>query len=262
MKITLLGTGNPIPNTRRSGPSQLVAIDGNFLLIDCGSGVMARLLQAGVDPTLIRYLFLTHHHYDHNIDYAHFVLATWTMRRKHRLEVYGPRETARISKLLFDKVFKTDIEARNFIRVKGRNPDVAVDAQDVDSGFVLRKRNWRLTAFKVDHPQVKHTLGLRLDSRGKSVVFSADTAPCPELINRARGADLLVHEVMDSPRPELHIGHTRPEELGVVASQAGVKRLVLTHLYADSNMRKIIAAIKKTYAGEVIPGRDLMELEV
>lgn len=262
MKLILLGTGNPIPNPKRAGPSQVMLVDSEPIVIDCGSGVVTQLVKAGINPADVRYVFLTHHHYDHNIDYAHFVLAGWTMGRKHILEVYGPKETARITSLLFNHVFQTDIVARNYIRVPGRPSDVMVRAVDIDENFALKKRGWKITAIKVDHPQVKHTLGFRIDAKAKSLVFSADTAPCKELIEKAKGADVLVHEVMTSARAELHIGHTLPGQLGLVAREAQVKTLVLSHLEKELEPERTVAEIKRFFKGKVIVGEDLMEIKI
>ena len=76
MKVTLLGTGNPRVNLQRSGPSQVVWVGAEPLLVDCGLGTTHQLLRAGIDPARVRYLFFTHHHSDHNLEYPGFVLSS------------------------------------------------------------------------------------------------------------------------------------------------------------------------------------------
>ncbi len=71
MKLTLLGTGTPAPLTHRAGSSYLVQFDDEALLFDCGPGAVRRLLRAGVPPIALNYLFLTHLHYDHCVDYGY-----------------------------------------------------------------------------------------------------------------------------------------------------------------------------------------------
>ena len=76
IKLTLLGTGCPIPTSDRAETSQVVSVNNELLLFDCGGGAMTNLVRAGVDPVSINRVFFTHHHFDHNADFAYFALTS------------------------------------------------------------------------------------------------------------------------------------------------------------------------------------------
>jgi ribonuclease Z len=76
-KLTLLGTGTPTPLPHRAGSGYLVRLDREMLMVDCGPGCGRRLLEAGVSPTQITSLLLTHLHYDHCVDCGYLVLSRW-----------------------------------------------------------------------------------------------------------------------------------------------------------------------------------------
>jgi ribonuclease BN (tRNA processing enzyme) len=110
-------------------------------------------------------------------------------------------------------------------------------------------------------------------------VISGDTAYAPELAEFAKGADVLVHEVMYLPgieallkrlpnakrlREHLMAAHTLPEDVGKIAAQAGVKTLVLTHFVPGDDPsitdEQWSADVRKHFKGEIVVGRDLMEI--
>jgi ribonuclease BN (tRNA processing enzyme) len=136
-----------------------------------------------------------------------------------------------------------------------------------------------VTAALVEHPPVTPSFAYRFDCPDRSIVFSGDTRPSDNLIRLAKGADVLVHEVMYLPALEQLIGtetnaktlrahllasHTTTEQVGRVATEAGVKTLVLSHFVpggvpfvADEVWRD---AVRPTFKGEIVVGRDLLEL--
>ena len=159
----------------------------------------------------------------------------------------------------------------------GANPfNVAPPMEPV---VVTEEKDVRVTAVLVQHAPVFPAFAFRFDTAAGSIVLSGDTAPCPNLVDLARGADILVHEVYDddrSERPEeegtyeaerrLHhlvTSHTPLSQVGKVATEAGVGRLVLTHFIPgddalpDAHWKDGVAS---SYEGEVIVGHDLLEL--
>ena len=279
MKLVLLGTGVPSPSLRRHGPSQAVIVNREALLIDCGHGTMFQLMRAGIDPLNVTHLFFTHHHYDHNIDYAHFVLSTWTMGRDFALRVYGPTGTTMMTAALFDRAFSIDINART-LRGTQRRRGVQVEAQDIHEGNVTQTSTWEVSAVKVDHlSEDTFSVGYRVDSGGKAIVVSGDTRPCQGLIELASGADILVHEVFFSPELEetgitagrrpgsvspdfgSKVRHTRPEEVGIIAREACVGKLVLSHLWSDRGLDRLVRLVKENFDGDIVVGEDLMTIE-
>jgi len=263
MRVILLGTGTPIPDVNRCGPSLVVCLSRDRLLFDCGFGATHQLLRAGVEPRSVTHLFITHHHYDHIVDYGYFVLSTWRTGRAHPLRVFGPPGTARITAALFDEVYGVDRHWRRTVVGPGVLPDITLDVGEVDAGAVAAGADWRVTAVRVEHPPVPIVLAYTVEAGGRKVVYSADTVYFPPLADFARGADLLIHEAV-SPHAgtAAHRGHTRPEDVGRIARAAGVKRVVLNHLEPWENAARAVAGVRRHYRGRAEAGRDLMAIDL
>jgi ribonuclease Z len=285
LKLILLGTGTPIPRPNRCGSSCIVLVNDEPLMFDCGPGATLRLVATSVPLTAVNHLFFTHHHYDHNTDYGHFVLARWDrgLGKIRALQVYGPIGTERATTLLFgeDGVFAPDIEARiNYpVAMKawvdrgGSLPRTRPDlgAKDVHPGVVCTGRDWQITAAPVIHAKpYLDSLAYRLDCDHGSIVLSGDTAPCRSIVDLARGADLLLHMCGNFDDPIEFNGQSypvsTPKGAAMVAREAGVKTLVLTHLGPafdePEKLQKALEEARSIFAGTVIFGEDLMEIAV
>jgi ribonuclease BN (tRNA processing enzyme) len=109
-----------------------------------------------------------------------------------------------------------------------------------------------------------NTLAYRFVANGKKLVFSADTAPCDNLIKIAKDADVLVIECSFPESSGVKNGHCIPSQVGAVANQANAKRVILTHLFpvCKGKENEMIAEIKKQYSGEVIVASDLQQFTV
>jgi len=168
--------------------------------------------------------------------------------------------------------------------VGARGPDRV--APDMEPIVVAADDDVRVTAVLVRHAPVFPAFAYRFDTPGGSVVFSGDTAPCPNLVRLARSADVLVHEVFDDgemapgrTEPDAEEGddasweaqrrwhhmvtsHTPLSEVGKVAAEAGARRLVLTHFIPGDDTLPDEHWVKGVtgFDGEVVVGRDLMEL--
>jgi ribonuclease BN (tRNA processing enzyme) len=173
---------------------------------------------------------------------------------------------------------RTDIDTR--IADEGR-PDLRtlLSVAEVQPGVQLSTGALKVTAARVQHPPLTDSFAYRFDWAGKSLVYSGDTAPCPDLIDLARGADVLVQEAMYLPaldrliagesnaptlRQHLLASHTTAEQAGEIAAAAGVKRLVLTHFVPGGDARVTdtdwATAARQAFTGEVIVGRDLLRV--
>ncbi|MBI4287999.1 MAG: MBL fold metallo-hydrolase [Chloroflexi bacterium] len=288
MKLVFLGTGTPIPSPERAGTGAAIVSDKEVLMIDCGPGSAFRFTQARLAYRKLSHLFLTHHHFDHTVSYGYVALESWITGRKRPLQVFGPQGTVRMSRLLFDEVYAEEIRSR--ISLGGQGPLgmeapaeadsgmalLGVAPQDIDEGFSLQTDDWRMRAIRVDHNCPPYTLGYRLDWGEKAIVFSADTIPCPNLVEMAREVDVLVHEVF-WPKAEgawksllsqasaqewaRRWGHTTPEEVGKLAREARVKTLVLTHLTPYEDEAALTDMVRRNYSGELVVAQDLMEIE-
>lgn len=114
MKLILLGSGAVRPDLAHWGPAQVVQVAGQNLLFDCGRGATMRLVEAGIPIQTIKNVFFTHHHFDHNCDFAYLFLSSWVLRRDFPMEIIGPRGTEAFCDNLFQRVYRDDINTRRF----------------------------------------------------------------------------------------------------------------------------------------------------
>ena len=279
-RIVLLGTkGGPrVGEAGRSNPATLLLINDVPYLIDCGYGVTKQLITAGVALNRLRYIFITHHHSDHNLEFGPLIYNTWITGLPAQIDAYGPPGLTKMAQQFFDYQ-KFDIDVR--IVDEGRtDPRQLVTTHEISKpGVFLTNVDVKVSMCVVRHPPIKDAYAYRFDAKDRSVVISGDTAYAPELAEFAKGADVLVHEVMYLPgieallkrlpnakrlREHLMAAHTLPEDVGKIAAQAGVKTLVLTHFVPGDDPsitdEQWSADVRKHFKGEIVVGRDLMEI--
>lgn len=278
-RLILLGTaGGPSPKRSASGPSQVIVVDGVAYVVDCGDGVARQLRLAGLSPTAVRHIFITHHHSDHNADYGNLMLLAWAAGLRTRVDAWGPPPLERMTQL-FLEMNQVDIDVR--IKDEGRVPLAPlVHAHErLEGGEVMRDAMVRVTSALVPHPEVTPAFAYRFDTPDRSIVISGDTAKSDALIALARGADVLVHEALYVPAVDRlvasipnaatlkkHIidSHTSAEDAGRVAQAAGVKTLVLSHFVPadDASITDDMwaDAARAHFEGRVVVGKDLMEI--
>jgi ribonuclease BN (tRNA processing enzyme) len=278
-RLILLGTaGGPTPKPNRAAPSQVIVVNGASYVIDCGNGVASQFIKAKLKLASLRSIFITHNHSDHNADFGNLMLLAWATDLHTKVSSYGPPPLAEMSKL-FLQMNDYDIQTR--IADEGRPPlaglfDVHEIAKD---GLVMQDDNVKVTAALVEHPPVTPAFAYRFDCPDRSIVFSGDTHPSKNLVKLAQGADVLVHEVMHLPslekliatetnaktlREHLLASHTTCEQVGKIATEAGVKTLVLSHFvpggYPFLPDEVWADAVRPNFSGNLIVGKDLMEL--
>lgn len=278
-RLILLGTaGGPRPRKTRSGPAQVIVINGTAYVIDCGDGVARQLVLANVPLPNVRHIFLTHHHSDHNADYGNLILLAWISGLQTQVDTWGPPPLSEMTGQFF-KMNEFDITTR--IADEGRVPLVPlVHAHDLsDGGIILEDENVKVTVVRVPHPPIEIAFAFRFDSKDRSIVISGDTAYSTSLIDLAHGADVLVHEALYpsaidrlvAPLPNatqlkrsIFAHHTSAEDVGRVAQAANVKTLVLSHFVPAEDPSVTdemwIDAVRTHYSGQIILGSDLLEL--
>ena len=119
VQVVMLGTGTPLPDPERSGPSIAVVVDNHAYLFDAGTGVVRRAAAAikqkgiaGLEPRALRVAFLTHLHSDHTLGLPDLILTPWTMGRIEPLELWGPKGTrAMVEHIL--AAYQEDIAVRS-----------------------------------------------------------------------------------------------------------------------------------------------------
>jgi ribonuclease BN (tRNA processing enzyme) len=272
-RLILLGTaGGPTPKRTRSGPAQIIVIGNRGYVIDCGDGVARQMMLAGVFGTL-RHIFITHHHSDHNADYGNLLLLEWGANLTTPVDTWGPPPLARITKL-FLEMSAEDLRIREKDEGRPRLRPLVRPHEVRHAGLVMKDDLVTVTCAIVDHPMVPLALAYRFDCPDRSIVFSGDTHQSANLVALARGADVLVHEVLYLPaapgaegstlRRHIVNSHTTVEEAGRVAAQAGVKTLVLSHFVPSESPpvtdEQWLAGARAHFTGTIIVGRDLLEI--
>lgn len=274
-RLVLLGSKGG-PALRPGGPwpsSSLLQIGGRSIVVDCGLGVTRGLVDAGISLKALDLIFITHLHSDHVLELGPLIHTAWTAGLATPVHVFGPPGTGHYWRR-FCQAMEFDIEIR--IVDEGR-PDIRdlVSISEFGEGQVVEQGGLTVSALRVEHPPVTDCFALRFEHGGKSVVFSADTAFFPPLADFAQSADILVHEAMleegierlvartgNGARLKDHLlaSHSFAEEAGSIASDAGVKRLVLNHLIPadDPGIGEAdwTAAVRKTWAGDLTIARD------
>src|SRR5204863_7378605 len=181
------------PRKSRAAPSQVIVVNNAAYVVDCGNGVAFQLVRAGLPPSAVRHIFITHHHSDHNADYGNLLLLAWVSGLQNRVDTWGPPPLARMTNLFFE-MNAYDIGTR--ISDEGRVPLVPlVHPHEVtQNGVVMKDDNVTVTCVLVDHRPVTPAFAYRFDSRDRSIVVSGDTKRSDALVRLAEGADILGHE--------------------------------------------------------------------
>lgn len=278
-RLVLLGTnGGPVVRLDRASPAQVIVVDDVAYLVDCGEGVVRQLVAAGIAPASVHQLFITHHHADHNIGYAGLLIGAWVSGLEGVLTAHGPPPLARMTEAFF-VMNDVDLRMRGASTGRAALADLVAVDEFTQAGVVFEDSRVRVTAARVEHPPIDQAYAFRFDGPDRSIVISGDTARSDDLIALAQGADVLVHEVfyppaiermaaMDAQRARTlteHIVacHTSVDEVGEVAAAAGVGTLVLSHFVpgGTSVPDDVWASrAKQTFDGQVIVGRDLLEI--
>lgn len=296
MKAIVLGSGSAIPDPERGNPSQAVVIGDEILLFDCGERTTVNLVRAGINPINVDYLFFTHLHWDHIVDYGYFVISTWNCGRKKILKVFGPRGTKNMSNKTIYGAHEVDVLHMKIYlekylpdHVTNRpSPEPPIQVTEFgDDGEVIKTPNFTVISKPVEHYNKWGIpcVGYRVESREGVVALSGDTSPCQQMVELSRNADVLIHECafLDEIIQQRGMkSHSGPSGVGKVAQEAGVKKLVLTHLGPYTSYQaavemasmyygerrgpevwsKIVREVAKNYDGQIVLGEDALVIEV
>jgi ribonuclease Z len=273
VQVIILGSGSPLPDPLRAGPSTLVRTSAGDLLFDCGRGVLMRAAGAGSAAGAFKAVFVTHLHSDHITDLNDIFSSRWiTSFAPSPLPVFGPVGLGAVVEGI-EAMLEPDIGYR-----LAHHDDLtwrpAAGVTEVSSGVVFEEGAVRVTAAPTDHAPVRPTIGYRVDDGPASVVLSGDTVPCAGLDALCEGADMLVQTVV---RRDLIEAFGLPRMLDVLdyhssvphaaqtAARNGVGCLVLTHLVpapAPGSEAEWLAQAAEHFGGEVVLATDLLTLEV
>ena len=288
LNVVLCGAGGPMPDAARSGPCTIVVAGTHVFVVDSGPGSVRNIALAGVPAGRVEAAFLTHFHSDHIGELGELMLQRWIGgTHSEPLPVHGP---IGVNKVVagFNVAYALDAE----YRVAHHGPKIAPPngaggtarpfaLPPAGKGHALLDHDGlRVTAFAVDHDPAHPAVGYRFDYKGRSVVLSGDTRTTDNLVQFARGADLLVHEGLS---PELLaivrdeadkagvanvaqimrdvVGyHTAPVDAAVEAQRAGVRALLFYHVTPPLPLSALesiyLEGVGDAFDGVVALGRD------
>ena len=288
LNVVLCGTGSPLTDPDRAGACTAIVVDGRLYLVDVGPGSVEAALVANLPIAELGGIFLTHYHSDHIGDLGEALTQSWVAGRDAPLPVHGAEGVGEVV-AGFNRAYAADVGYRVAHHGAEHLPPEAAPAVAREtplgaardaSAVVLEEQGLRVTMFAVEHPPIQPAVGYRFEWGGRSVVISGDTKYAENLVAHARGADLLIHEVL---HPEL-IGrlegvarrtgqtrladlvedtldyHTSPLDTAKIAQAAGVPHLVFTHIVPPPlNVvvkRQFTAGLADVYEGTVTLGDD------
>jgi ribonuclease BN (tRNA processing enzyme) len=252
IEVTVLGSGSALPMRGQTNSAYLVRAGAVRLLVDCGPAILQQLDAVGLAPGDVTHLFFTHRHGDHTLGYPLFLV--WWLVHRGAAETFpttiaGATTWSSLEALLghtFGELSRRVLGAPRRL-IPDREPAVL----PLDEGTTLR-------TWPMEHTEFAPGSGLRVEAAGRVVAFTGDTAPCPNIVPLARGADLLLHEASYCATldPQLHDGqhgHSTARSAGRAAATAGARRLALVHLSAhyDGRQDVLIAEAAREFAGDV-----------
>ena len=284
IKLYFVGAGTPTPTPTRFGTSYVLKIDEDLLMFDCGPAATHKMVKLGLWPNDIDHLFITHHHFDHNVDYPCFISCHWDQSTGggEKLRIWGPKPMAAFHDRLFGEkgAFVFDLEARvgnpgSQAVFKNRGgqlprPMPAYEVNEIGPGKIVEENGWSVTASPAQHIEpFMSTFSYRVDCPQCSIVFSSDTGPCESFINLAKGADIAVIHCWDHQEnmvPDLAKMITGTIDAATLAQEAGIKKLILSHqgakLDSPGSMEHAIGKISEIFEGEFIFANELMVLDL
>lgn len=253
MKLTILGSGTHYPSLKRNSASYLLQHKGKFYLFDIGAGAIKQLLRIGVDYRKIRHIFITHRHGDHISDLIPYIFTIKNQSLFGELKdkifyFYGPKGFKKFLNDIVDKIVIPE-KMPLILRVKE-----------------LGKSQIKVGDLKIKSAPVKHLGGVpviayRINYKNKSLVYSGDLGYDKNIITLSKGADILILECGFPDQYPIE-GHLTPAECGKIATQAKVKKLILTHFYPVCEKYNLKKQAQKYYKGPIILAKDLMEIKI
>ena len=250
-RVILLGTGALMPSNRRGLSASLLVTKKDHILVDCGMGTSQRLKQAGIHPTDLSKILITHLHIGHCSELAQIIVEACGLHDNQVLALFGPKGIrASVESMLVNH------------RAPGEVVKRAMVITEIEPATCL-SHDGEITCTPVEHGE-SLALGYRIETSEGSIGFSGDTSPCDRLIALIRGVDLLIHECTFPDHCGLQAKHTIPSQLGFIGQSAGVRRLAMTHFapICDEFRESMIASVGAQYHGDIIFGEDLMSLSI
>jgi ribonuclease Z len=273
MDIVLTGTGSPLPDANRAGPSTLVKAGDTHILVDAGRGVVMRMAGGDSLPAFLAGVLITHLHSDHVCDLNDVITTHWVMTQGNvPLKIYGPVGIAQFVERQLHAL-EPDIG----YRIAHHDPLTAgpdVEVTELEPGDSFAIGDVRITTAATEHAPVRPTIGFRLEHEGSTAALVGDTIPCEGVDELAAGADAYVQTVIrrdivetipNEMMQDILDYHSGVVEAAQTAARVGAARLVLTHMVPAPTPEQYpewIARAAEHYDGEIVIGDDLTTITV
>lgn len=252
MKLTTIGTGTVFPTTERRQSCLAVEAGGETLVFDLGNGAVRGMIHAGLDPLSVDRLFITHFHPDHTSDIPSLMFSMkygMSEERAKPLHITGPHP------------FEDFWDSLRGVWRSWMEPDFPLEISElpVEAGHRMELPGGVLSWTPAEHRP--ESIAYRLDADDGSFVYTGDTEYTESVVELARDAHTLVIECSLPDEAEI-AGHLTPSSVARIASEAGVERVVLTHLFPPVLELDLVSEVGKGFGGEIIVAEDGMSLEI
>ena len=273
MDIVLTGTGSPLPDANRAGPSTLVKAGDTHLLVDAGRGVVMRMTGGGSLPAFLAAVLVTHLHSDHVCALNDVITPHWVMTQGNAtLQIYGPVGTAQ-----FVERQIAALEADIAYRIEHHEPlteGPKVEVTELEPGDSFDINDVSITTAATEHAPVRPTIGYRLEHEARVAALVGDTIPCAGVDALAANADVyvqtvirrdLVERIPNEMMQDILDYHSGVIEAAQTAARVGAKRLALTHMVPAPTPEQYPAWIARAadhFDGEIVLGDDLTTITI
>jgi ribonuclease BN (tRNA processing enzyme) len=281
-QVIFLGTGTPLPDPDRSGPSTAVVVNGAAYIFDAGPGIVRRAMLAArkgipaLNSVNLRTAFLSHLHSDHTMGLPDLMLTPWVMGREVPLELYGPEGTRAMTDGIL-KAWAQDIDRRLNDLQPATPRGWQVNVHELQPGVAYKDENVTVTAIQVPHG-VWTAFGFKVETADRTIVISGDARPSEALRDACNRCDLLIYEVYTTGSTEKvtpewqeyrRAYHTSTQELADIAKVSQPELLVLYHRAnpgcdqvgtkcgSSGSEEEALAEMRRFYSGRVVEAHDL-----
>lgn len=246
MEITVVGSGTVVPRLARRQSCVAVETSKETLFFDLGSGAVRGMLHAGLDPFAVDRIFFTHFHPDHTVDVVPLLFAIKygaEQERERLLTLYGPEP--------FESFFGSitnvwgDWMLGDYPTQVQELPHTCPSPLDLPDLSV----SWAPAEHRPE------SIAYRLEGENGAFVYTGDTEYAETIVELSRGAHTLLIECSlpdDTPAP----GHLTPSGVARIASEAGVERAILTHVYPQADALDLVQEVGRGFEGEVVVAAD------
>lgn len=268
MRVIVLGSSSgAAAQSDRAGSAVLVESGKDVLLFDCGRNVAQRVWQSGLALADVTRVFLTHLHADATLGCAELWWSGWMRGRDEPLRVTGPEGSAAMMESMA-KTYAADVASR-----AAANPDGAkIEVSEIAENSVYESADLRVHAFVVEHGPIGRAYGYRIENGRHAIVISGGARYSANLVENAKRASVLVHEVMavdkdlleESPslRREYDT-HSGAEDVARVLRTARPGIAILSPMeLVQVSEDEVLRSVRKQYPGIVELGRDFLVVEM